>query len=562
MRVVERSVPAGEPLQGVSPLLDRIYRARGVIHRDHLDHSLKRLLPISSLMNVERAAAVVAASIRNGESMVVVGDYDADGATACSVCMQGLGAMGANIHYVVPDRKKHGYGLSPQLVELTHAHDPQLLITVDNGISSVEGVAAAKQQGMKVVVTDHHLPGAVLPDADVIVNPNQPGDDFFSPHLAGVGVAFYLVCAVKQVLQHDFNPATLLDLVALGTVADVVQLDQNNRILVHQGIERIRRGLCSPGISALLEVSKREQARVVASDFGFGVGPRINAAGRMAEMGAGIECLLSETLEQARPQAATLERINRERREVEGEIREEAEQIIASLQIEESKHAAGVALYQSHWHEGVIGIVAGRIKEQLHRPTVVFAKGEDGVLKGSARSIPGLHLRDLLDVISKRESGLIIKFGGHAMAAGLSIREADFERFRHSFEQQVTEWATEDLLEEVLQVDGALTAKECSLESAALLQQAGPWGQGFPEPCFRNLFQLERWRIVGERHLKLWVKDPRNGVVLDAIAFNQAEVVLPESGGELDLVYRLDINRWQGRESLQLMVEAVIQSGD
>jgi len=394
------------------------------------------------------------------------------------------------------------------------------------------------------------------------VNPNQPGDNFASPHLAGVGVAFYLVCAVKQTLQHDFNPATLLDLVVVGTVADVVQLDQNNRILVQQGIERIRRGLCSPGISALLEVSKREQARVVATDFGFGVGPRINAAGRMTEMGAGIECLLAETLQQAQLQAQALDQINRQRREVEGEIREEAEQIIASLHMERSQHAAGIALYQPHWHEGVIGIVAGRIKEQMHRPTVVFARGEDGVLKGSARSISGLHLRDLLDALAKQQPGLILKFGGHAMAAGLSIEAVDFDRFRLAFEQLVAETVSEDLLEEVLLVDGALDADECSLESAAMLQQAGPWGQGFPEPCFRNQFLLERWRIVGERHLKLWVRAPGSGEVLDAIAFNQAEIPLPEAGGLLDLVYRLDINRWQGRETLQLMVEAVIQADE
>jgi single-stranded-DNA-specific exonuclease len=558
MRVVERTLPAGAPLAGLSALLDRIYRSRGITHGDHIDHSLRRLLPISSLKNIEQAAALVAHSMGRGERIVVVADYDADGATACSVCMRGLGAMGADIHYVVPDRKRHGYGLSPQVVELALRHRPQLLITVDNGISSIDGVAAARRQGVKVVVTDHHLPGEQLPDADVIVNPNQVGDPFASKHLAGVGVAFYLVCAVRQALQHAFNPATLLDLVAVGTVADVVQLDQNNRVLVTQGIERIRRGYGSAGVTALLQVAGREPQRVVAADFGFGVGPRINAAGRMTEMGAGIDCLLSESLVEAQPQAQALEQINQQRREVEGEMREEAEQILASLQMDESAAPAGVALYQPHWHEGVIGIVAGRIKEQLHRPTIVFARGGDGLLKGSARSIPGVHMRDLLDLLAKQQSDLILKFGGHAMAAGLSIREEQFERFNHCYQQLVASSVARELLEQVVYTDGGLKAGERTLEVAMALQQAGPWGQGFPEPLFRDHFILDSWRIVGERHLKMVLRDGESGQHYDAIAFNQSEQPLPQRGGLVDLVYRLDINRWQGRESLQLMVQSIL----
>ncbi len=558
MRVIQRPIPEGEALAGVAPLLDRIYRARGITDSGDLDHSLKRLLPISSLMNVEKAAELVAASIGMGESIVVVGDYDADGATACSVCMRGLGAMGADIHYVVPDRKKHGYGLSPQVVELTLDYQPQLLITVDNGISSIEGVAAAKAQGVKVVVTDHHLPGEQLPAADVIVNPNQQGDAFASPHLAGVGVAFYLVCAVRQALQHAFNPAELLDLVAVGTVADVVQLDRNNRVLVQQGMERIRRGLCSPGITALLEVANREPPRVVATDFGFAVGPRINAAGRMTEMRAGIDCLLAESMQQAQPQALELDRINRQRRQVEGEMREEAEQIVESLHIDEARVAAAIALYQPHWHEGVIGIVAGRIKEQLHRPTIVFARGEDGLLKGSARSIIGVHIRDLLDMLCKQQPGLILKFGGHAMAAGLTICEDDFECFHHSFQQLVESAVDRDLLEEVVYTDGGLPVEARTLETVAMLQQAGPWGQGFPEPLFHDGFLLDYWRVVGEKHLKMQLRDCETGQQYDAIAFNREPSMLPECGGVVDLVYRLDINRWQGRESLQLMVDQIV----
>lgn len=558
MKIVERTIPAGEPLQGIEPLLDRLFRSRGITHVNHLDHSLKQLLPISSLMNVEQAAEIVAEAVRAGACIVVVGDYDADGATASALCMRGLGAMGADIHYVVPDRKKHGYGLSPAVVELTQQYAPQLLITVDNGISSIEGVAAAKQQGMKVVVTDHHLPGEQLPDADVIVNPNQAGDTFASPNLAGVGVAFYLLCAVKQALQHDFNPTTLLDLVAVGTVADVVQLDQNNRVLVTQGIERIRRGLCSPGVSALLGVAGREQQRVVAADFGFAVGPRVNAAGRMSDMGAGIDCLLAESLVAAQPQAQELDRINRDRRTVEGEVREEAEQIVESLHIDAEQVAAAIALYQPHWHEGVIGIVAGRIKEQLHRPTIVFAQGEDGVLKGSARSIPGVHIRDLLDLLAKQQEGLILKFGGHAMAAGLSIHESEFGRFHDSYQQLVESTVDRDLLEEVVYTDGGLAAQERTLAVAAELQQAGPWGQGFPEPQFHDGFILDHWRIVGERHLKMGLRDCETGQSYDAIAFNQSEHSLPDRGGVVDLVYKLDINRWQGRESLQLMVSQIV----
>ncbi len=558
MRIVQRPLPNGQPLQGLSPLLDRIYRTRGIQTPDELDHSLNRLLPISSLGNVEQAAELVANAIRSKDSIVVVGDYDADGATACSVCMRGLGAMGAAINYVVPDRRKHGYGLSRSIVEDTLKYNPNLLITVDNGISSIDGVEAARAEGMAVVVTDHHLPGAELPRADVIVNPNQEGDDFSSPNLAGVGVAFYLVCAVQKKLGAPFNPASLLDLVAVGTVADVVALDRNNRILVERGMERIRRGASVPGILALLDVAGRDSQRIVASDLGFAVAPRINAAGRMTEMGAGIDCLLAESREAALPQAERLDAINRQRREVEDEIRQEAEQIIHSLHLEEEQVSAGVALYRPNWHEGVIGIVAGRIKEKLHRPVVVFARGEDGILKGSARSIPGLHIRDLLDALAKSLPELIITFGGHAMAAGLSINERDFERFHQHFRELAAEWADEEILDGALHTDGSLSSEERTLESAAQLRSAGPWGQGFPEPLFHDTFVLEGWRIVGERHLKLNLLDQGSGEVLDAIAFFQSEQSLPGRGEELEIVYRLDVNRWRGQETLQLVVESIL----
>jgi single-stranded-DNA-specific exonuclease len=569
MKIEKRVVPNSSALAGIPPLLDRVYRSRGVNSLEDIDLSLKYMLPISSLMRVVEGAQLVAETIRKGENIVVVADYDADGATACALSVRALRAMLGDsigtVNYVVPDRKKHGYGLSPQVVELTLKYSPNLLITVDNGISSIAGVAAAKEAGIKVIVTDHHLPGDELPAADVIINPNQQGDSFISKNLAGVGVAFYLICAVKQALKSDFNPVTLLDLVALGTVADVVPLDYNNRILVKQGVERVRRGLSSAGVAALLEVSNRDIKRVVATDFGFAVGPRINAAGRMAEMGAGIDCLLAESRTEALPQAQRLDEINKQRREVETVIREEAEHIVESLHLSEKglNVPAGVTLYQSSWHEGVIGIVAGRIKEQLHRPVIVFAlSGEDEesgskLIKGSARSIPGLHLRDLIDLISKREDGLIIKFGGHAMAAGLSIREGDFEKFGKLFEQLVTELSTPELLAGVRQIDGRLTDSERTLASAELLRDAGPWGQQFEEPLFQDGFILDGWRVVGERHLKLTLRDLESGEVLDAIAFNHSPEVLPEQGEELKVVYRLDVNSWRGRESLQLMVEEI-----
>lgn len=560
MRVVQRTVPDSQPLEGVPSILDRIYRSRGIRSVAELDHSLKNLLPISSLKNVEQAAELVASSIGRGDSIVVVADYDADGATACAVSMRGLKSMGANINYVVPDRKRHGYGLSEKVVELTLKYKPNLLITVDNGISSIGGVEAAKRAGMAVVVTDHHLPGDQLPAADVIVNPNQHGDDFASPNLAGVGVAFYLVCAVRQKLGSDFNPATLLDLVAVGTVADVVRLDRNNRILVNSGIQRIRQGHCSPGVAALLEVAGREQGRVVASDFGFTVGPRINAAGRMAEMGAGIDCLLAEDRQQALTQAQALDSINRQRREVEAGIREDAESIIESLHLDGEGLSSALALYQPHWHEGVVGIVAGRIKEQLHRPVIVFARGESGTLKGSARSISGLHIRDLIDAISKKSPGMVLQFGGHAMAAGVSIREHDFELFRTLFEQSVSTLVSEEMLEGVLYTDGGLSSGERLLETAELLRESGPWGQGFPEPLFRDVFVLDDWRIVGENHLKLVLGDSESSDRVDAIAFYQSEQLLPERGDNLEIVYRMDVNRWRGRDSLQLIVETIINS--
>ncbi len=561
MKIIQRTLPEGDlSASELPPILQRIYCARGITDTSELDLSLKNLLPISSLLNVEKAAQLIVEAIQNQQTVVVVADYDADGATACTVMLRGLQAMGAaRVKYVVPDRQKHGYGLSLDVVEIAQQFQPDLLITVDSGISDAEGVAAAQKYGMKVIITDHHLPGKRVPDAEVIVNPNQHGDAFESKNLAGVGVAFYLICAVQKALQHEFKPATLLDLVAVGTVADLVKLDRNNRILVENGLQRIRRGFASAGVKALLEIAGRNPTEAVAADFGFGVGPRINAAGRMEDMSTGIECLLADYPNQATELAKALNAINHHRREVEQEMRDEAEQILEELHFseDETELPAGIALYQPHWHEGVVGIVAGRIKDRFHHPAIVFAQGAEGLLKGSARSVPGLHMRDVLEAISTANPGLIPKFGGHAMAAGLSLREADFETFRTLFDDEVKARADADLLQGTYRTDGGLSGAERTVETAEILRTAGPWGQGFEEPLFHDALELVSFRVLKEKHLKMWLRDPQSDEKVDAIAFFQSEEKLPEPGGLVEILYKLDVNVWQERRNLQLMVEEV-----
>jgi single-stranded-DNA-specific exonuclease len=478
-----------------------------------------------------------------------------------------LRAMGAaNVGYLVPNRFEYGYGLTPEIVEVARARGPRLIVTVDNGISSLAGVAAARAHGIRVLVTDHHLPGEALPAADAIVNPNQPDDTSPSKALAGVGVAFYVLMALRAQLDAAGwferrglarpNLADYLDLVALGTVADLVPLDRNNRILVQQGLLRIRAGRCRPGIQALLEVAGRDRARVVASDFGFAVGPRLNAAGRLDDMSHGIECLLSEDRGQAARLAQRLDALNRERREIETDMKQQAIEVIEHLHLDVSSLPPGFCLYDADWHQGVIGILAARIKERFHRPVIAFARGAAGEVKGSARSIPGLHIRDTLDAIAARHPQLLQKFGGHAMAAGLTLAEPDLPAFERAFHAELRRRVDAETLQGVLETDGELGDADFDLGFSELLRDAGPWGQGFPEPLFEGVFTVLSQRIVGAAHFKLTVQPQGSGRVLDAIAFHQAGQP-PPVGQRLRLVYRLDSNAYRGLLSVQLLVEHI-----
>ncbi|MEQ1774518.1 MAG: single-stranded-DNA-specific exonuclease RecJ [Burkholderiales bacterium] len=536
---------------GVHPLLARVYAARGILSEQQLATDLERLHPPSSMLHVQRMATLLADTIADKKKLLIIADYDADGATACAVGMRALRAMNATIDYLVPNRFEYGYGLTPEIVQLAAREKlPDVIITVDNGIASVEGVAEANRLGIKVLVTDHHLPGESLPDAWCIINPNQHGCTFPSKHLAGVGVMFYLMLALRAVLRErgiaDLpNLAHLLDLVALGTVADVVRLDENNRILVSQGLSRIRAGRAQPGVMALLRVAGRDPARAGTYDMGFAVGPRLNAAGRLTDMSLGIECLLAEDDIRAREIASELDALNRERRTIEADMQESA---LAAL--EQNADASGytLSLYDPQWHQGVIGIVASRIKDKFHRPAVAFARGNEGEIKGSGRSIRGLHLRDALDLVSKRAPGLILRFGGHAAAAGLTLRETDFERFQKLFEDVVRALLSPADLEREIETDGSLPVEHATLDAAHALRD-GIWGQGFPEPRFLDPFEIVQQRIVGERHLKLRLR--RDGKIFDGILFGHNEP-LPDA---IRAVYRFSINEYNGNVSTQLMLD-------
>lgn len=531
--------------------------------------SLKGLLRPDTMKGLTEAAALIADAMQANKSMLIVGDFDADGATSTSVCMLALRMMGATlVDYLIPNRFDYGYGLSPEIVAVAASKQAELLITVDNGISSIDGVAAAKAFGMQVVITDHHLPGHELPKADAIVNPNQPGCPFASKSIAGVGVAFYLMTALRAELRDrhwyqargiaEPNLGTLLDIVALGTVADVVALDANNRILVEAGLQRVRSGRCRVGITALLEVAKRNPARIVASDFGFAVGPRLNAAGRLDEMALGVETLLCEDIMYARRMAAELDGLNQERRELEVGMQQEALKSLDYLKLNEEQLPWGIALFQEDWHQGVIGILASRIKDKYHRPVIAFADAGNGEIKGSARSIKGLHMRDLLELINARYPGLIIKFGGHAMAAGLSLKAGSFATFAKAYDDAVRELLKPEQLTGELWSDGELTPTELTLEIAQLLRNAGPWGQSFEEPLFDGYFKIIQQRIVGERHLKLVLETPCGTVMLDAIAFNVDLHTWPDATIQhARIVYKLDVNEYRGNFTLQLMVEQI-----
>ncbi|MBK9160419.1 MAG: single-stranded-DNA-specific exonuclease RecJ [Nitrosomonadales bacterium] len=553
-------VPRNIPELALRHLLDsghpsalaKIFAARGITDNRQLETSLAGLLPFDNLKNIHEMARHLADAIAAQDSILVIADYDADGATACAVAVRGLRAFGAHIDFLVPNRFEYGYGLTPEIVRLAARSEPDILLTVDNGIASIEGVAEANQLGMRVLVTDHHLPADALPDAASIVNPNQRGCAFPDKHLAGVGVMFYVLLALRAELRArgtftdcpEPRLAELLDLVALGTVADVVKLGQNNRILVQQGLQRIRAGRACAGIKALLQVARKDPAHTSSQDLGFAVGPRLNAAGRLDDMSLGIECLLSDDAATAMRIATRLDALNRERRTIETDMQEAA---LAALESVEPSESFSLALFDENWHQGVIGILASRLKDKFHRPTIAFARANDGELKGSGRSISGLHLRDALDLVSKRHPALIRKFGGHAAAAGLSIAEADFDRFASSFEQVASELLDTDDLTQRIETDGSLEHADMTLETARLLEDQ-VWGQGFPAPQFNDDFIVQGQRVVGEKHLKLRLGI--QGRSMDAILFGQSEP-LPE---RVHLVYSLGVNEYNGTQDLQLIV--------
>jgi len=576
MRIRERQAPdiplAFSP--DLHPLLRRVYAARGVAGDADLGRQLVEL-PRPILAGLDAALDLLEAALCGQQRVLIVGDFDADGATSTALMVLALRAMGLrDVSFLVPNRFEFGYGLTPEIVQLAKASAPDLLITVDNGISSIEGVAAARALGIKVLVTDHHLPGKALPQADAIVNPNQPTCKFPGKHLAGVGVAFYVLSALRARMRakgwfvdNDIaepNMATWLDLVALGTVADVVPLDRLNRILVHQGLQRVRAGQCRPGIRALLEVAGRDLSRTVAADFGFAVGPRLNAAGRLDDMTLGIQCLLTDNDGLARELASQLDELNSDRREIEAGMQQEALRILEKLQFEERALPWGLCLYDESWHQGVVGLLASRIKERYHRPVIAFAQGDNGELKGSARSIQGFHIRDALDAVAAANPGLVSKFGGHAMAAGLSLAQENLARFREAFDWEVRRQLRPEDLEEEIAIDGCLASTDLTLEAARALRHGGPWGQHFPEPVFQGEFSVIQHRVLGGKHLKLVLTMPgEDGQLLDAIAFHVAEDILHSFSFAahprlLSLLYRLDVNAWKGRESLQLMVERIL----
>lgn len=549
------------------PVLARVYGQRDIHSEKELEHGLSHLLPFTQLKGIEHAAALLAQAVEQGQRILIVGDFDADGATSSALAMRALRLLGAkHVDYLVPNRFEYGYGLTPEIVAVAAQRQPDLIVTVDNGISSIEGVAEANSRGMAVLVTDHHLPGEQLPAAAAMVNPNQPGDEFPSKSLAGVGVIFYVMLALRAHLcasawftaqgMEEPNLATLLDLVALGTVADVVPLDHNNRILVAQGLARIRQGQCCPGISALIRVAKRHQTDLVATDLGFALGPRINAAGRLEDMSLGIECLLTDDSDHALQLARQLDTLNHERRQIETDMKAEAMAILDEMELDESADLpTGLCLYEPHWHQGVIGILASRVKDHLHRPVIAFADAGEGIIKGSARSIPGLHIRDALDAVAAHHPDLLSKFGGHAMAAGLSLEAAQLERFRLAFDEEVRRCLSEEDLQKMILSDGQLGGDELSLPVAEALRAGGPWGQGFPEPLFDGVFEVVKRRIVGEHHLKLVLRPVGSEQTLDGIAFNTVDDDWPHDVSQVELAYRLDVNEYNGTRRAQLLIE-------
>ena len=560
-------VVISEQINELPPILQRIYAQRGISNEEEINHSLTKALPPGKLLNVEAGVELIFRCMQNDQHILIVGDFDADGATSTALFLRALQSFGyLNASYLVPNRFEFGYGLTPEIVEVASESDPALIVTVDNGISSIEGVAAAKTKGINVLITDHHLPGRELPQADVIINPNQNDDEFPSKHLAGVGVVFYVLSALRALLRENGwfsekqlkepNLAQFLDIVAVGTVADVAKLDYNNRILVDQGLRRIRANKCCAGIRALLTVAGKNLFRVSSTDLGFVVGPRLNAAGRLEDMSLGIECLLTNDESRALELAKQLNDLNEERKQIEQEMQKQALEVLKSNKFESvDMHRFGIALYDADWHQGVIGIVAARLKEKFHRPVIVFAQTNELELKGSARSIPGLHIRDAIDLLATRHPELINTFGGHAMAAGMSIPKENFEVFAAAFNSVIEELVNPEQLEAILLSDGELKENELTLDIAELLFSAGPWGQGFPEPIFDGVFNVNNHRIVGKHHLKLNLTPVGGRQKIDAIAFNIEKYQWREDAGEVRIAYQLAINEFRGVRSPQLIVQ-------
>lgn len=568
-KIITRKSVENIPLLHQHPLLNRIYAARGVMSAAELDYDLARLLPYTELKGIERAVECLAEACQEQQRVLIVGDFDADGATSTALAVLALKSLGLkNISYLIPSRFDFGYGLTPEIVAVAAKQEPQLIVTVDNGITSTDGVKAANGLGIKVLITDHHLPGCELPNAHAIINPNQHGDQFLSKNLAGVGVIFYLMIALRAHLRNSGwfeaqnipapNMAQFLDLVALGTVADVVSLDCNNRILVAQGLQRIRAGKCRMSIKALLAITKRSFENVLTSDLGFVIAPRINAVGRLDDMSVGVECLLTEDVERARSIAKQLDTLNNERRGIEEDMRRQAMRILDDLQLEQDL-PSGLCVFEETWHQGVLGILASRLKDKLHRPVIVFTAISETEIRGSARSIGGVHMRDVLNKISTQNPGLITRFGGHAMAAGLSLERASYEMFAQIFAIEVERFLGSADLNGVVYTDGELPGEYFNLATAELLRDAGPWGEGFPEPAFFGEFVLVDQRLVGQKHLKLTLRVPETKQEIDAIWFNVNPSLWPNfRSAKAKIVYRLGINEYNGRRNLQLMVDELM----
>ncbi|MFT3741162.1 MAG: single-stranded-DNA-specific exonuclease RecJ [Gammaproteobacteria bacterium] len=565
-KIIRRTALSAAKFPDLSPLLNRIFTARGVQNARELEHGLEHLIPFHTLKNIDRAVECLYTALAQQHRVVIVGDFDADGATSSALAVAALQSFGLqHITFLVPNRFEYGYGLTPEIVQVAAQSHPHWIMTVDNGISSIDGVVAASQLGIRVLITDHHLPGEQLPDAEVILNPNQPDDQFPSKNLAGVGVVFYLMLALRQRLRQvgwfaehhltEPNMAEFLDLVALGTVADLVPFDHNNRILVQQGLRRIKAGKARLGIQALLKIANRPAQALVASDLAFGIAPRLNAAGRLDDMTVGINCLLAPDLDTAMQLASSLDNLNKDRKEIEADMQQQA--WLALEKIAKFHHLpAGVCLYDPNWHQGVIGILAARVKEKVHRPVVIFANGQGEELKGSGRSIPSLHLRDVLETIAKQNPALIQKFGGHAMAAGLTIKLSHFPAFCLAFAETVGQQLSANDLQGHVLSDGELTAEELTLQTATQLRELVPWGQAFPEPLFDNDFHIVEQRIVGLRHLKLLLNLSGTEAIFPAIAFNVDLKTWPNYRVEkVRAAYRLDINEFQGQKKMQLLVE-------